>query len=312
MCHAGEMMVIRMTILILLLAGCSAGEQIEVDITGDKSEQLLKFYFGSYIREDPFRIGILVKRNGRFYLDIPSLRKLKPELTEMLQSKVSGNRLSSEDLQEIVQSTYYDARNLPSTLIEFRAQSTAEIFQSFEVHGPVTRYLRRITISEHALQDAILNYYKNDRKLKYATGTVIQAEHISGDHMVEATVMVKRSDGFWDFATYDSTGSLTSQTLPNPRSLSIPTQCVGCHLGRKGFDPEQSWPLDAAQAPDGIRKWYTGARDQEVIDFFTEHTLRSDMVLGIYATVYVSDLRAQRRLNTLDSAGTALLDDIGL
>ena len=124
--------------------------------------------------------------------------------------------------------------------------------------------------------------------------------------------MVRRSDGFWDFVTYDSTGSLTSQTLPNDRALTTPTQCAGCHFGNKGFEPEQSWPLEPAKAPGDIRKWYTGPRDIEVAEFFSEHFRRSDTLLGLYATAYVSNLRAQRRAGTLDSSAIALLNHLGL
>ena len=209
--------------------------------------------------------------------------------------------------------TYYHARNLPVNLSEFSDRWVIDNAITFEVHGPVTNYLRRITLSESALQSAIWNFYENGEKIRYAVGTAIRAEHLRGTRVVETTAMVRRSDGFWDFATYDSNRKLLlSHTLPNVRALATPTQCAGCHFGNKGFEPEQSWPQEPAKAPGDVRKWYTGPRDIEVAEFFSEHFRRSDTLLGLYATAYISNLRAQRAAGTLDSSAVALLNHLGL
>ncbi|MCY4205953.1 MAG: hypothetical protein OXE92_09550 [Bacteroidetes bacterium] len=302
----------RMIVLVLLLVGCSSGQQFELSMSGEKAERLQQFYFSSYTNENPFEVGILEKRKRKVYFNLSVLKEFEPEFAINLESRITGNFLDAESLKTVVQATYFDARNLPQTLTEFNARWAIDNPKIFEVHGPVTRYLRQITMSEKALQYAILNYFANGEKLYYPTGTVIKAEHISENKILETTAMMKRSDGFWDFVTYDSTGYRASETLPNPRALATPTQCVGCHLGKKPFEPEDSWPSDAPDAPGGIRKWYTGARDQQVTDFFKEHSLRSDLVLGLYATTYVSDLRVQRKSATLDSSEIALLDYLGL
>ena len=51
----------RIAILCLLLIGCSNRSQVEITLSGEKAEQLLKFYIGSYIQEDPFSTGVLQK-----------------------------------------------------------------------------------------------------------------------------------------------------------------------------------------------------------------------------------------------------------
>ena len=279
---------------------------------GEKSERLLQFYFSSYLNQDPFQVGILEKQKDEFYLDLKTLSAYAPDVALGLQTKATGNILAPESLQTFIQATYYQARNLPYTLSEFHDQWPVESPKIFEVHGPMTRYLRRISIAEDALQHTIGKFYASGEKLTYATGTAIRAEHISEGRVVETTAMIKRGDGFWDFATYDSTGVLTSETLPNPRALATPTKCAGCHLGTKSFEPEQSWPHPAPQAPEGVRRWYTGSRDQNVTDLFREHTHRSDMVLGIYATTYVSDLQMYRRAGVQDSVSAILLNNLGL
>ena len=302
----------RVVALFLLMAACSSAEQLEVTLEGEGAQRLLRFYFGSYTSEDPFEIGLLNERGGRFYVDLAVLREFGPELAQKLNAMASGGVVSPDSLRTAVQMTYYHARNLPERLSEFSDRWVIDNAITFEVNGPVTNYLRRITLSESALQSAIWNYYENGEKIRYAVGTAIKAEHVQGTRVVETTAMVRRSDGFWDFATYDSTGALTSHTLPNDRALATPTQCAGCHFGNKGFEPEQSWPLEPTEAPGDVRKWYTGPRDIEVAEFFSEHFRRSDTLLGLYATVYVSNLRAQRTAGSLDSSAIALLNHLGL
>ncbi len=302
----------RVVALFLLMAACSSAEQLEVTLEGESAQRLLRFYFGSYTSEDPFETGLLNERGGRFYVDLAVLRAHGPELAQELNAMASGGVVSPDSLRTAVQMTYYHARNLPEKLSEFSDRWVIDNAITFEVHGPVTNYLRRITLSESALQSAIWNYYENGEKIRYAVGTAIKAEHLRGASVVETTAMVRRSDGFWDFATYDSTGALTSHTLPNDRALASPTQCAGCHFGNKGFEPEQSWPLEPANAPGDVRKWYTGPRDTAVAEFFSEHSRRSDTLLGLYATAYVSNLRAQRTAGTLDSSAIALLNHLGL
>ena len=85
-----------------------------------------------------------------------------------------------ESLYTVVQSSYYQARDLPKDLAEFHTRWPTETPQIFEVHGPVTHYLRRIIIEESTLHRTILEYYQNGEELIYDIGTVIRAEHISG------------------------------------------------------------------------------------------------------------------------------------
>ena len=302
----------RFLLLVCLLIGCTSAERLEISLTGEKAERLLQFYFSSYLNQEPFQVGVLEKKQDRFYLDLKVLQEFAPDLAWELHAKAAGNILAPESLQTVIQATYYHARNLPRTLSEFHDQWPIESPQTFEVHGPVTQYLRRISMEKNALHHAVTRFSTHGEKIIYDAGTSIRAEHISEGKVLETTAMIKRDDGFWDFATYDSTGALTSETLPSPRSLATPTKCAGCHLGTKAFEPEKSWPHPAPLPPEGVRKWYTGTQDQEVTDFFREHIRRSDMVLGIYATTYVSDLRRDHRAGVQDSNAAMLLRDLGL
>ena len=99
-----------------------------------------------------------------------------------------------------------------------------------------------------------------------------------------------------------------------PRSLKTPTQCVGCHFGVKVFEPERSFPAAAPPGPHGPRAFYVdeALRDREPVVFFDEHTKRSDTVLGIYNTLFVARLRADRRAGALAAADARLLESLGL
>ena len=107
--------------------------------------------------------------------------------------------------------------------------------------------------------------------------------------------MLKREDGHWDFFAYGPDGTPTTETAARPRPLRVPTQCVGCHFGSKLYEPEKSFPAEAADGPHGPRVLHVddAARKPDVVQFFDEHRKRSDHVLGLYATLLVSQLLSE-------------------
>ena len=89
---------------------------------------------------------------------------------------------------------------------------------------------------------------------------------------------------------------------------------MGCHFGDKLFEPEKSFPMRAEPGPHGPRQVYVeeDLRDEEIVRRFDEHRRRSDTVLGLYTTLFVSSLRAERRAGTLDESDAVLLDSLDL
>lgn len=201
----------------------------------------------------------------------------------------------------MLEQTYYRAREAPETLAALQGQiefpeSEANSFV-VDVSGAMTATRRRIRISREALQTA-LSGYNEERGIRYPVGTVIIGEHLADDGatVLETTVKRSRSDGFWDFFIYDAEGNLTTSTATEPRSLHAPTQCTGCHLGQKLYAPESSFPSRASDGPFGPRAYFVPEswRNAEVATRFEEHARRSGDVLGIYGTLYVSKLLAER------------------
>ena len=178
----------------------------------------------------------------------------------------------------------------------------------------MTTARRHIYVPEAALRSALAAYHQNGERLLYPVGTTMVGEHHLGGAHVETTAMRKRADGFWDFFTYDTEGNLAKSTNTPPRKLKTPTQCVGCHTGNKPFEPERSFPDEALPGPHGPRALYVddALRDPEVTAFFDEHRKRSDTVLGIYNTLFVAQLRADRRAGRLGEADVRLLEGLGL
>ena len=303
---------ICLAVLVFLAIACQPTGNVEIVIDKPESRRLLAYYFGGYADADPFAVGLLMHRDGRYYVDPDRLEALKPGMGARLESYLHRRRLVWDSLAAFVQATYYDIRRVPGTIAALKADWPPEDAESFEVHGPMTGYKRRIHVPERALRAALKGFDANGKRLLYPPGTAIWAEHDSSGIVVETTVMLRRTDGFWDFATYDSSGMLAVTTRPKPRALLTPTECVGCHFGTKQFDPERSFPHHAAEAPDGLREWYTSERDGEVVRYFDEHARRSDTVLGLYNTVFVSKLRASRDAGLITETDAAMLVELGL
>ncbi len=302
------------TLVPLCLLGCAPQGQIEVVLDKPDPARLLHFYFGSYVEggDDPFEAGILSQRGQRFYADPGVLETLHPGMGTMLTRRARANILSWDSLGSFLASTYYEARGLPPTLAAFKTRWPYTDWLAFDVDGPMTHARRRIYVEEAALRAALAGYQSSGQRLLYPAGTAIAADHYLDSTLIEHTAMVRRSDGHWDFVTYAADGTLAATTQALPRPLVTPLQCVGCHFGSKQFEPERSFPQPAPPGPEGVRAYYVShdARDPEVTQYFAEHARRSDTVLGLYGTIYVSRIRAGT--DSLSAANRALLEVLGL
>ena len=300
--------------LVLLLAGCAPQGQVEVVLDKPDPRRLLRFYFGSYTAggADPFSAGILHERGQRFYVDPAALDGQHPGMGAALLRRTRGNVLGWDSLGAFLDATYYQARQLPPDMEAFKARWPYRGWMPVDVEGPMTRARRRIFVSESALRGALAGYQSAGRRLHYAEGTAIVADHYLDGTLIEHTAMVRRMDGFWDFATYGPDGRLAAATAALPRALKTPLQCVGCHFGTKLFEPERSFPQPAPPAPEGRRLYHVAdaVRNEAVVRHFEEHARRSDTVLGLYGTLYAAKLLAGR--DTLTSADRALLAGLGL
>ena len=298
-------------------ADVDTAEAIPLRLDRDRPERLLGSVLGAYVGPDggdPYQAGV-VSGDGADLALHP--QKLPPEARAALRDADGDGAISWEELAVMLEATYTRARGLPTTLDVLRRTAPYDAGEpewfTVEVDGVMTAARRRISVPTDALRQAMAGF-RSAGGLRYPAGTVIVGEHLVDDEVVETTVKTRRKDGYWDFAVYDADGRLAPATTTEPRPLRVPTQCTGCHLGERLFEPEKSFPGEAADGPFGPRAIHVPEtwRSRPATLRFDEHASRDDGVLGLYATLYAGRLLAAREQGTLTPADAALLDAVGL
>ena len=307
------------------LAGCGGGGPVDVQTAEsvplrlEKAEpaRLVRSVLGGYAAPegaDPFETG-LVSGSGDDLAIHPQL--LAPSIRQRLSDADGDGAIGPDEWTAFVEATYYEARDFPATLADLRQQAPYdepdETWFVVEVDGVMTAARRRLYVPTLAVRSALAGYAERGA-LRYPPQTWIIGEHLLDGEVVETTVKHRRADGYWDFAVYDASGALAPATATDPRPLRVPTQCTGCHLGQKLYEPEKSWPGEARDGPFGPRAYHVPEmwRNPEVAALFNEHANRDDGVLGLYGTLYASKLVADRAAGALQPGDDELLDALGL
>ena len=283
---------------------------------------LLRYYLGGFVGPgggDPVAAGLMVEEGGLAVRP----ERLPEAYRDALRDANGDGVIDWDEFVAFVDATYAESRGLPPTLDALRAETPyAEgdaAWFAAEIEGsPMTAARRRVFVPTTALRAALEGYRAAGDRLVYPEGTVIVGEHREGERVLETTVKRRRADGFWDFAVYGADGRLAPATATEPRPLAAPIQCTGCHLGRRLFEPEESFPAPAPDGPYGPRavvvddalRGVTDTRD--LAAFFDEHAKRSDGVLGLYATLYTAGLLADRAAGRIVPEDAALLEALGL
>lgn len=299
-------------------APTGAADGVRVDLDKSDPERLLAFYLGSYLGAeggDPFADGLVGRQGSGFVLDTARLARRHPGASSALAAAAADGLVDWDEFAAFVQATYYEARALPPTVEALRAvHPFADDTSWFQVRvdGVMSPYERRLYVPVAALRSALAGYDERGGRLLYPVGTAIVGEHWHGEAREEVTVMIKRGDGFWDYAAYGADGRLVGQTDAEPKPLQVPTQCVGCHFGSRLFEPEKSFPARAAAGPNGPRAVHVpdAWRDADLTRLLDEHRRRSDTVLGLYNTLFLARLRAERAAGQLPASDARLLDDV--
>ncbi len=318
--------ILSSSLLLLLLisaAGCDKTENeshvtaVRLDLDRRNERPFVEFYFGPYAKPGSTILdsGLILEKNGSFFLDLAVLASAHPWASE-LDAPASDNILTWEELSPFLRKHYYEVVNPPSSLSDFlRHESATDVsWMELEVSGVMTAATRHILIPESAVRRGLEEYAANSQQMLYPIGTPILADHVLGDSVGETTAMRKRADGYWDFFVFDSSGQLADATTTPPKNLAVPTQCVGCHLGSKLYEPEKSFPGASRPGPDGPRTVHVSDKQEYsmVVRFLDEHRKRSDGILGLYGTVYLANLLADRADGAIKTEDAALLDKLGL
>lgn len=318
---------IRFCILTLTLSivGCAeegpvdvqTADAVRLELDRDEPERLLASVLGAYVGEeggDPVEAGLLSTDGGDLVLH---LDRLPAEARAALSDANGDGVVDWDELAAMLEASYVGARGLPPTVDALRQRAgflTGEPdWFTVEVDGVMTAARRRIYVPAAALREA-MEAFSERGEIVYPAGTWIVGEHLLDGEVVETTVKRRRADGYWDFAVYGPDGALAPATQTEPRPLRVPTQCTGCHLGRRLFEPEKSFPAAASDGPFGPRAIHVPEswRSAEATVLFDEHARRDDGVLGLYATLYAGRLMAAREAGTISGDDRQLLDALGL
>lgn len=307
------------------LAACSPSDSsrlrleegwLHLDLGRRASSELIGYYAGGMLRppSDPFVAGLVAQRGSRFYLNLDSLTVIDNVAAGRLRSVASGEpSIGWDDFAIFVDEAYPRLRQQPPTAkqlfdqIGYRGPDDRD-WMIVEVTGVMSTMRRRVAVERSLVLDALNRYQEAGEALVYAPGTAFVAEHLEDGTVREVTAMRKREDGHWDFFAYGPDGTPVTETAARPRALRVPTQCVGCHFGSKLYEPEKSFPAEAADGPHGPRELHVddALRNPDVVQFFDEHRKRSDHVLGLYGTLLVSRLLSGASDGVVDSLDVQL------
>jgi hypothetical protein len=301
-----------------VVAGCTSAPAlpgVAIDAGRSDAGPVLRFYLGSYM--DPARIDSVLAADGDGWrLHLAVLAGIAPALHAALEPSAGDGLLGRDELRAAVQATYAEARRLPGSASElvalpgFGAPDDERV--EIRVRGSMTRYERRVRIPVAAVVSALEGFVSSG-ELQYPVGTVVVGEHFEDGAVVETTAMIRRADGYWDFAAYGAGGAPIGEIHGDRGGLAVPTRCFGCHYGDRAFEPEASFPAPASDGPHGPRfvevpgEWV----DRDVVSRLDEHRRRSDGLLGLYATVLVGRWKAEAEAGRLPAETARLVEALG-
>lgn len=307
---------------VCLVSACSSPPptvppgSIAFDLDKSGERFLLSYWLSAYLDPpgDPFAADILYESDGAFYLaPEDSVREKAPQLVPLVTHAV----IDWDVFSAFVQRTWHHAAGHPASLDVWmqRAGNWREDngWIRIPVKGSMSPFERQVGVKEEAVR-AALQARARGGELVYPEGTLFVADHVDGNRIMETTIMRKRQTGMWDYMSYDSDGQRTDLVFKEPNPLQSPIQCLGCHTGNKAFEPERSFPSPAAPGPNGSRYIDVDgtARDPVVTNLLNEHMRRSDTILGLYATVYLSRVRSRVLLGNGSVADSLLLQEQGI
>ena len=320
----------RLALLLLLFSGCSSkqtesvntqsnrsGEAIKIVLDSADDDRLIGFYFGSYLLPGENLSDIVEFKNGSWWMLEPTNSSGDAHLAALYAAAGSDTELDWDELEAQVIASYYQVRQAPLHVDELANQIgdwKSEDWFSHELNGQMTTYKRRLSIRKESLLAAIDKMDALSSDVIYAVGTAIVGEHLENDVVVETTAMIKRSDNYWDYFAYGPDGQLAGKVKKEPEDLTVPTKCVGCHFGDRLFEPERSFPSESRPGPNGKRSLYVSEdyKNPTISKTISEHAKRSDHVLGLYATLFLSDLNARVRKNMATTRELEIAEKLGI
>ena len=268
--------------------------------------------------------GKVIRRDGKeLYID---LDRLPPDraaaLREMAAGKPPSTEISLPAMNAWMDKHYYQLThpypNLQALLKENPYRDNPN-WMSIPVDSSTFHRRRVLHIDKDRIADALVSYFSNNDFLLYGKGTTIVAESFDKrGNFVEAEVLRKRADTFWNFSVYDVRGALVPTSVAFNEDGEADSKAPGLHSSRDCATCHRIDRLDFSGDPEApvrtpIRAFFQRlpARTPEIhlgpeyYDHmaFTELTeanaKRKDAVFGVYGSLLLSELAGRKRLGTL-------------
>ncbi len=308
--------------IFLMVSGCntdkdnrgSAPNMVLIDLDKGDEGLLLDYYFGAYTDGAPRMV--LHEEDSKYFLQPATTLIDFPNIVALHNGAGEDGVITWEEFEAWILDSYYNVIDAPASLDRFRDVAgdwNQSDWFSHEVKGQMTRFRRRLSIPRSAIYAALEEMDRPQDAILYPVGTSIVGEHLQNDTVVETTVMMKRKDGYWDYFAYNEEGLLATTVQKDPNPMSVPTKCLGCHFGDRQFEPEKSFPSVARPGPNGERHVFVPDqfRDKAVRDAFSEHARRSDTILGLYVTLFISDMLNQAEAGLGKESDQQILTRLG-
>jgi sulfatase modifying factor 1 len=268
--------------------------------------------------------GKIIRRQGKeLYID---LEQVPPEsaaiLRQIARQQRPADEISLDEMGAYMEKHYYQlTRPYPTlqALLHDHPYRDNPDWLTVPVDSETFHRLRILRIEKSRIAAALISYFDNNDRLIYPQGTVIAAESFDKKGaFVEAEVLRKRGDSFWNFSVYDRNGALTHASVafndegevdPKQAGFKASQNCATCHridrLDLSG-DPEAPArvPIPAffQKLPARVPQIHLGPEYYDHMAFteLTESNAKQkDGVFGVYGSLMLSELAGRKRLSTL-------------
>jgi formylglycine-generating enzyme required for sulfatase activity len=266
----------------------------------------------------------IVRRRGKeLYIDLDQVPSEKAAiLRQIAAQQPPANDINREEMGLYMEKHYYELTNpypaLQVLLRDYPYRDNPD-WLTVPVDSETFHRLRILRIDKNKVTAALTSYFDNNDRLLYPQGTLIAAESFDKKGVfVEAEVLRKRGDGFWNFAVYDHDGALIPSSVafndegevdPGGQGFKPSQDCAACHrpdrLDLSG-DPEAPArvPIRAFfhRLPARVPQIHLGPEYYDHMAFteLTEaNAKQKDGVFGVYGSLLLSELAGRKRLATL-------------
>jgi formylglycine-generating enzyme required for sulfatase activity len=268
--------------------------------------------------------GEIVLRKGKdLYLDLKRVPQEKARVFRQIaaQSPPAGE-MGLDEMQRYLQTHYYELTrpyaSLQSLWLDHPYRDNPD-WLVVPVDSATFLRRRNLRINKDRITDALVSYFDHHDRVIYPEGTVIVAESMDkSGKFVEAEVLRKRGDTFWNFAVYDRQGRLVNSALSfnedgepeyGKKSFVVPDSCSLCHrIDRLDLSGDPDSPVVSPvrgffhRLPARVPQIHLGPEYYDHMAFteLTEANGRvKDGVFGVYGSLLLSELAGRKRLGKL-------------